>query len=50
MIFSATLSIGGCGSPVVLIPGTCPTDIDRDGDTGIKDFLTLLGGWGACNP
>ena len=27
---------------------TCPTDIDRDGDTGIQDFLTLLGGWGEC--
>ena len=27
---------------------TCPTDIDRDGDTGVNDFLTLLGGWGAC--
>ena len=36
-----------CG-PTVLIPGTCPTDINRDGDTGIQDFLTLLGGWGAC--
>ena len=23
-------------------------DTDRDGDTGIQDFLTLLGGWGAC--
>ena len=33
---------------VVILPGTCPTDIDRDGDTGIQDFLTLLGGWGAC--
>ena len=32
----------------VLITGTCTTDIDRDGDTGISDFLTLLGGWGAC--
>ncbi len=37
-----------CDGPVVLISGTCPTDIDRDGDTGIVDFLTLLGGWGAC--
>ena len=27
---------------------TCPTDIDRNGDTGVNDFLTLLGGWGAC--
>lgn len=27
---------------------TCPTDVDRNGDTGINDFLTLLGGWGAC--
>ena len=32
----------------LLLPGTCPTDINRDGDTGINDFLTLLGGWGAC--
>ena len=24
------------------------TDINRDGDTGISDFLTLLSGWGAC--
>ena len=36
-----------CG-PVIMITGTCPTDINRDGDTGINDFLTLLGGWGAC--
>jgi len=36
-----------CG-PTVLIPGTCPTDVNRDGDTGINDFLALLGGWGAC--
>ena len=34
--------------PVVVVTGTCPTDINRDGDTGIQDFLTLLGGWGAC--
>ena len=42
-------AIGGstCG-PVIIVPGTCTTDIDRDGDTGIQDFLTLLGGWGAC--
>ena len=33
---------------IVILPGTCPTDINRDGDTGITDFLTLLGGWGAC--
>ncbi len=37
-----------CSGPTVLIPGTCTTDINRDGDTGIQDFLTLLGGWGAC--
>jgi hypothetical protein len=36
-----------CG-PVVIVTGTCTTDIDRNGDTGINDFLTLLGGWGAC--
>ena len=36
-----------CG-PTVVLQGTCPTDIDRDGDTGIIDFLTLLAGWGAC--
>ena len=34
--------------PCVMVPGTCPTDIDRNGDTGINDFLTLLGGWGEC--
>ena len=34
--------------PVPIVFGTCPTDINRDGDTGIQDFLTLLGGWGAC--
>ncbi len=33
---------------IVILPGTCTTDINRDGDTGIQDFLTLLGGWGAC--
>ena len=40
----------GCDpvTPCVLVSGTCPTDINRDGDTGIQDFLTLLGGWGAC--
>ena len=37
-----------CDGPTVLLTGTCPTDVDRDGDTGINDFLTLLGGWGAC--
>ena len=36
-----------CG-PIIMITGTCPTDVNRDGDTGIQDFLTLLGGWGAC--
>ncbi len=39
---------GVCGGPNQVIPGTCPTDVNRDGDTGIADFLTLLGGWGAC--
>ncbi len=37
-----------CDGPTVLLTGTCPTDVDRDGDTGINDFLTLLSGWGAC--
>ncbi len=42
-----------CGSPVeactvVVLPGTCPSDVNRDGDTGIQDFLALLGGWGEC--
>ncbi len=34
--------------PCVIVPGSCPTDVNRDGDTGINDFLALLGGWGAC--
>ena len=43
----------GCNGSVtlcttVLLTGTCTTDINRDGDTGIQDFLALLGGWGAC--
>ena len=28
--------------------GTCPSDVNNDGTVGINDFLTLLGGWGAC--
>lgn len=36
------------GTVCVLVTGTCPTDVDRSGDTGINDFLQLLGGWGAC--
>ena len=36
-----------CGAGVV-VPGLCPTDIDRNGDTGIDDVLGLLGGSGAC--
>ena len=34
-------------TPCVIVPGSCPTDVNRDGDTGIQDFLTLLGGWAA---
>ncbi len=34
---------------VQLVPGkTTYADVDRNGDTGINDFLTLLGGWGPC--
>ncbi len=33
---------------VVILPGSCPTDVNRDGDTGINDFLSLLGAWGPC--
>jgi len=28
--------------------GTCPSDVNNDGNVGINDFMTLLGGWGAC--
>ena len=28
--------------------GLTATVIDRDGDTGIQDFLTLLANWGPC--
>ena len=27
---------------------TCPTDLDRNGHTGIVDFLNLLAAWGPC--
>ena len=44
----------GCNGSVtlcttVLLTGTCTTDINRDGDIGIQDFLTLLGGWGRAS-
>ena len=29
-------------------PGICATDVNRDGMTGITDFLTLLEDWGPC--
>ena len=44
---SCDQSLNPC-PPVTIVMGTCTTDINRDGDTGIQDFLTLLGGWGAC--
>ncbi len=28
--------------------GSGPTDIDRDGTTGIVDFLAVISGWGEC--
>jgi len=33
-------------SVCIIVPGSYRSDID--GDTGINDFLTLLGGWGPC--
>ncbi len=41
-------TVGTICAPIILIPGSCPTDINRDGDTGIQDFLTVLGLWGPC--
>jgi hypothetical protein len=38
----------GGNLPCVLVEGSCTTDVDRDGDTGINDFLSLLGNWGPC--
>ena len=28
--------------------GTCPSDVDNDGNVGINDFLQVLGDWGEC--
>ena len=36
-----------CG-PSVIIPGTCPADVDKTGDVGITDFLGVLAAWGPC--
>ena len=47
-VTTQTCAIQSTCGPQTIISGTCPTDVDRDGDTGINDFLTLLGGWGAC--
>ena len=33
------------------VGGTCPSDINNDGNVGINDFLQLLADWGPCpNP
>ncbi len=29
-------------------PGSCPADVDGDGEVGINDFLDLLAAWGPC--
>ena len=36
-----------CG-PVVLIPGSCPGDITRDGTVATADLLGVLETWGPC--
>ena len=46
--FQGVCEAGIVCDTIPLVPGTCITDIDRNGDTGINDFLTLLGGWGEC--
>ncbi len=28
--------------------GTCPSDVNNDGNVGIQDFLQVLGAWGPC--
>ena len=28
--------------------GTCPSDVNNDGEVGILDFLQVLGAWGPC--
>ncbi len=37
----------GC-PPVVIIPGTCMADVDRNGEVAVPDLLTLLAAWGPC--
>ena len=36
-------TIAGIGTP-----SFCTADVDRDGEVGVKDLLTLLGQWGSC--
>ncbi|MHC5112958.1 MAG: hypothetical protein ACYTGP_00855 [Planctomycetota bacterium] len=33
---------------VVVIPDTCPEDIDGSGDVGFGDILAIIGNWGPC--
>ena len=37
-----------CGAPFVVIPGSCPADVDHNGDVAVLDLLTVLDEWGAC--
>jgi len=37
-----------CDGPTTLIPGTCQSDITRDGEADVQDFLWLIGEWGPC--
>ena len=36
-----------CG-PVVMIPGTCMADVDRNGEVATTDLLEVLAAWGPC--
>ena len=46
--------VGGAGDRCTLAgigsPSLCTADVDRDGDIGIIDFLTVLEQWGPCEP
>ena len=40
----------GCRGGVLLIPPTCPSDLDGDGIVDAADITLLLGAWGSADP
>ncbi len=37
-----------CDGPTMLIPSSCPADVNRDRDVGVGDLLDVFAMWGQC--